>query len=58
MFRSLPHLRFVAGWLEKLASNIHEPYVTDSGPSVKTFYITALYLTFTSLTSIGIGNVP
>ncbi|KAH3831389.1 hypothetical protein DPMN_104656 [Dreissena polymorpha] len=43
MFRSLSHLRFVAGWLEKLATNIHEPYVTDSGPSVKTFYITALY---------------
>ncbi|KAH3870191.1 hypothetical protein DPMN_033373 [Dreissena polymorpha] len=57
MFRSLSHLRFVAGWLEKLATNIHEPYVTDSGPSVKTYYITALYFTFTSLTSIGIGNV-
>ncbi|KAH3690525.1 hypothetical protein DPMN_194231 [Dreissena polymorpha] len=43
-----------------LATNIHEPYVanvTDSGPSVKTFYITALYFTFTSLTSIGFGNV-
>ncbi|KAH3818955.1 hypothetical protein DPMN_120683 [Dreissena polymorpha] len=60
MFRSLSHLRFVASCLEKLATNIHEPYVanvTDSGPSVKTYYITALYFTFTSLTSIGIGNV-
>ncbi|KAH3870258.1 hypothetical protein DPMN_033440, partial [Dreissena polymorpha] len=47
-------------WLEKLATNIHEPYVanvTGSGPSVKTYYIKALYFTFTSLTSFGIGNV-
>ncbi|XP_052282896.1 potassium voltage-gated channel subfamily H member 7-like isoform X2 [Dreissena polymorpha] len=55
-----PHLESAIGWLDKLATNIHEPYVanvTDSGPSVKTYYITALYFTFTSLTSIGFGNV-
>ncbi|CAH8870995.1 unnamed protein product [Trichobilharzia szidati] len=47
------------GWLDTLA--IHtEQYYTDqpnSGPDLKTKYITALYFTFSSLTSIGFGNV-
>jgi hypothetical protein len=30
---------------------------TQSGPDIKTKYITALYFTFTSLTSIGFGNI-
>ena len=37
-----------------LAPYIHLP---DSGPSIKTKYITALYFTFTSLSSVGFGNV-
>ncbi|XP_060563287.1 potassium voltage-gated channel subfamily H member 7-like [Ruditapes philippinarum] len=55
-----PHLDNAIGWLDTLANSINEPYVanvTDSGPSIKTYYITALYFTFTSLTSIGFGNV-
>lgn len=55
-----PHLEDPIGWLDTLAEQIKEPYVanvTDSGPSIKTYYITALYFTFTSLTSIGFGNV-
>ncbi|KAL4218255.1 Potassium voltage-gated channel subfamily H member 7 [Mactra antiquata] len=55
-----PHLKDAIGWLDTLAENINEPYVanvTNSGPSIKTYYITALYFTFTSLTSIGFGNV-
>ncbi|WAR17132.1 KCNH7-like protein, partial [Mya arenaria] len=55
-----PHLEDPIGWLDTVAANLHEPYVanvTDSGPSIRTYYITALYFTFTSLTSIGFGNV-
>ena len=36
------------------------PYMdndTTSGPDIRSKYITALYFTFTSLTSIGFGNV-
>lgn len=55
-----PHLHEAIGWLDTLAVQINQPYivnVTDSGPSIKTKYITSLYFTFTSLTSIGFGNV-
>ncbi|XP_045199121.2 potassium voltage-gated channel subfamily H member 7-like [Mercenaria mercenaria] len=55
-----PHLENAIGWLDTVATSINEPYVanvTESGPSIKTYYITALYFTFTSLTSIGFGNV-
>ena len=47
-------------WLDGLASMHDKPYIvndTTSGPTIKTKYITALYFTFTSLTSIGFGNV-
>lgn len=47
------------GWLDTLAVQT-EKYYTDqpnSGPDIKTKYITALYFTFSSLTSIGFGNV-
>ncbi|CAH8636202.1 unnamed protein product [Heterobilharzia americana] len=47
------------GWLDTLAVHT-EQYYTDqpnSGPDLKTKYITALYFTFSSLTSIGFGNV-
>ncbi|KAH3873160.1 hypothetical protein DPMN_036387 [Dreissena polymorpha] len=55
-----PHLDGNIGWLDHLAQQLNEPFivnVTSSGPSIKTKYITALYFTFTSLTSIGFGNI-
>ncbi|XP_017018649.1 potassium voltage-gated channel unc-103 isoform X1 [Drosophila kikkawai] len=47
------------GWLHSLAYDIQEPYFENKtgGPSIKSRYITALYFTFTSLTSVGFGNV-
>ena len=55
-----PHLKAKVGWLDNLAQTLNEPYLpndTTSGPSIRTKYLTALYFTFTSLTSIGFGNV-
>ncbi|XP_060603869.1 potassium voltage-gated channel subfamily H member 7-like isoform X2 [Ruditapes philippinarum] len=55
-----PHLKEPIGWLDTLAVQLNQPYivnVTNSGPSIKTKYITSLYFTFTSLTSIGFGNI-
>ncbi|KAL1500726.1 hypothetical protein ABEB36_006173 [Hypothenemus hampei] len=47
------------GWLDILANDTQQPYYNDTagGPSIKSRYITALYFTFTSLTSVGFGNV-
>ncbi|KAG5678050.1 hypothetical protein PVAND_007754 [Polypedilum vanderplanki] len=48
------------GWLDALADATHQPYYpnnTGGGPSIKSRYVTALYFTFTSLTSVGFGNV-
>ena len=48
------------GWLVELARGIDQPInFTDpkSGPDVQTRYITALYFTLSSLTSVGFGNV-
>ncbi|XP_034652137.1 potassium voltage-gated channel unc-103 isoform X2 [Drosophila subobscura] len=47
------------GWLHSLSFDIQEPYFENKtgGPSIKSRYITALYFTFTSLTSVGFGNV-
>ncbi|XP_075927837.1 voltage-gated inwardly rectifying potassium channel KCNH2-like isoform X2 [Petromyzon marinus] len=48
------------GWLYALGKQINRPYnATDpaAGPSVKDRYVTALYFTFSSLTSVGFGNV-
>ncbi|CAI5676209.1 potassium voltage-gated channel subfamily H member 6a isoform X1 [Oreochromis aureus] len=48
------------GWLDNLADQIGKYYNdTDpaSGPSIKDKYVTALYFTFSSLTSVGFGNV-
>lgn len=48
------------GWLDHLAETLNMPYLpndTTSGPDIKSKYVTALYFTFTSLTSIGFGNV-
>ncbi|MGH0156017.1 UNVERIFIED_CONTAM: hypothetical protein FKN15_029827 [Acipenser sinensis] len=48
------------GWLDGLADQIGKPYNesnASSGPSIKDKYVTALYFTFSSLTSVGFGNV-
>ena len=48
------------GWLVLLGQNTNMPYnksVADSGPDLQTKYITALYFTLSSLTSVGFGNV-
>ncbi|XP_064645077.1 potassium voltage-gated channel subfamily H member 6-like isoform X2 [Lineus longissimus] len=55
-----PLLASKVGWLDYLANKTHMYYYvndTQSGPDIKTKYITALYFTFTSLTSIGFGNI-
>ncbi|TRY53857.1 hypothetical protein DNTS_002806 [Danionella cerebrum] len=48
------------GWLNSLGEQLGKPYnnsVRGSGPSIKDKYVTALYFTFSSLTSVGFGNV-
>ncbi|XP_041939359.1 potassium voltage-gated channel subfamily H member 6 isoform X1 [Alosa sapidissima] len=48
------------GWLHNLARELGKSYnYSDptSGPSIKDKYVTALYFTFSSLTSVGFGNV-
>ncbi|XP_031622923.1 potassium voltage-gated channel subfamily H member 6 isoform X2 [Contarinia nasturtii] len=54
-----PVLKSKIGWLDILANDTHEYYLPNNtgGPSIKSRYITALYFTFTSLTSVGFGNV-
>ncbi|XP_050397307.2 potassium voltage-gated channel subfamily H member 6 isoform X2 [Patella vulgata] len=55
-----PHLHASISWLDVLAGTTKRPYFvndTTSGPTIRSKYITALYFTFTSLTSIGFGNV-
>ncbi|XP_041366402.1 potassium voltage-gated channel subfamily H member 7-like [Gigantopelta aegis] len=54
------HLHAHVSWLDDLADKMKKPYYandTTSGPTIRSKYITALYFTFTSLTSIGFGNV-
>ncbi|XP_030623368.1 potassium voltage-gated channel subfamily H member 2 [Chanos chanos] len=48
------------GWLHSLADQLGKSYNQSnpgSGPSIKDKYVTALYFTFSSLTSVGFGNV-
>ncbi|XP_022624663.1 potassium voltage-gated channel subfamily H member 6-like [Seriola dumerili] len=48
------------GWLDTLGDQLGKPYndsITESGPSIRDKYVTALYFTFSSLTSVGFGNV-
>ncbi|XP_053322028.1 potassium voltage-gated channel subfamily H member 2 [Spea bombifrons] len=48
------------GWLYSLGTQIMKPYNTSdvkSGPTINDKYVTALYFTFSSLTSVGFGNV-
>ncbi|XP_076161159.1 potassium voltage-gated channel seizure isoform X4 [Ptiloglossa arizonensis] len=54
-----PTLKSKVGWLDILANDTHQFYFHNNtgGPSTKSRYITALYFTFSSLTSVGFGNV-
>ncbi|XP_043987482.1 potassium voltage-gated channel subfamily H member 7-like [Gambusia affinis] len=55
-----PYLEHKIGWLDNLALSIGKRYNysdPNSGPSIKDKYVTALYFTFSSLTSVGFGNV-
>ncbi|NXD86954.1 KCNH2 protein, partial [Halcyon senegalensis] len=48
------------GWLHSLGDQIGKPLNTSDprhGPTIKDKYVTALYFTFSSLTSVGFGNV-
>ncbi|CAL8278711.1 unnamed protein product [Lota lota] len=48
------------GWLDSLGDQLGKPYndsKVGSGPSIRDKYVTALYFTFSSLTSVGFGNV-
>ncbi|KAI6177055.1 Potassium voltage-gated channel subfamily H member 6 [Aphelenchoides bicaudatus] len=57
----LPHKEIT--WLHQLAKNLNEPYQSSNGsvpvggPSLKSRYVTALYFTLSTITSIGFGNV-
>ncbi|XP_076327566.1 voltage-gated inwardly rectifying potassium channel KCNH6-like isoform X3 [Tachypleus tridentatus] len=53
-----PLLNPKIGWLDHLANATHQFYNnSNGGPSIKAKYVTALYFTFSSLTSVGFGNV-
>ncbi|XP_069472417.1 voltage-gated inwardly rectifying potassium channel KCNH7 isoform X2 [Ambystoma mexicanum] len=55
-----PYLIHKIGWLDSLGDQIGKRYNysdPSSGPSIKDKYVTALYFTFSSLTSVGFGNV-
>ncbi|XP_013410242.1 potassium voltage-gated channel subfamily H member 7-like isoform X2 [Lingula anatina] len=55
-----PTLNEPISWLDTLADKMQTPYLkndTTSGPDITSRYITALYFTLTTLTSIGFGNV-
>ncbi|KAI4806011.1 hypothetical protein KUCAC02_010603, partial [Chaenocephalus aceratus] len=55
-----PYLEHKIGWLDNLGVSIGKIYNysdPNSGPSIKDKYVTALYFTFSSLTSVGFGNV-
>ncbi|OZC07895.1 cyclic nucleotide-binding domain protein [Onchocerca flexuosa] len=57
----LPHKEFT--WLHQLARHLNEPYISTNGsmptggPSLKSRYVTSLYFTLSTITSIGFGNV-
>ncbi|KAM9380746.1 voltage-gated inwardly rectifying potassium channel KCNH7 [Phaethornis superciliosus] len=55
-----PYLDHKIGWLDSLGEQLGKRYNksdASSGPSIKDKYVTALYFTFSSLTSVGFGNV-
>ncbi|XP_072049029.1 potassium voltage-gated channel unc-103-like isoform X2 [Amphiura filiformis] len=47
------------GWLDQLSNDVQEPYKNDTtgGPSLEAKYVTSLYFTLTTLTTVGFGNV-
>ncbi|XP_076458511.1 LOW QUALITY PROTEIN: voltage-gated delayed rectifier potassium channel KCNH8-like [Babylonia areolata] len=49
--------RSTVGWLYELSERINEPITNNSQPDTVTCYVTALYFTCSSLTSVGFGNV-
>ncbi|KAL7076627.1 hypothetical protein ACQ4LE_003808, partial [Meloidogyne hapla] len=58
----LPHKNIT--WLHQLSRHLNEPYlrtrngtITAGGPSLKSRYVTSLYFTLSTITSIGFGNV-
>ncbi|KAK7506782.1 hypothetical protein BaRGS_00002257, partial [Batillaria attramentaria] len=48
---------WTVGWLYELSERIDEPIDNGTLPDTLTCYITALYFTCSSLTSVGFGNV-
>ena len=55
-----PHLDAPISWLDQLARKTGTPYLandTNSGPDIRSRYITSLYFSFTIITSVGFGNV-
>lgn len=53
-----PTLEPGIGWLDHLSTAIKTEYYNKTGgPTLRSRYITALYFTCTSLTSVGFGNV-
>ncbi|XP_036124459.1 potassium voltage-gated channel subfamily H member 6 [Molossus molossus] len=55
-----PYLEPKIGWLDSLGVQLGKRYNGSdpaSGPSVQDKYVTALYFTFSSLTSVGFGNI-
>eukprot|EP00111_Clytia_hemisphaerica_P018593 TCONS_00054981-protein len=53
------HAGQTTGWLMKLGDQVQKPYrnQTRGGPSYSEEYISALYFIFTSLTTVGFGNI-
>ncbi|XP_061100877.1 potassium voltage-gated channel subfamily H member 8-like [Conger conger] len=48
------------GWLQELGKRLESPYTSGNGtagPPIRSVYITSLYFTLSSLTSVGFGNV-
>uniref|UniRef100_A0A914WXQ3 Cyclic nucleotide-binding domain-containing protein n=2 Tax=Plectus sambesii TaxID=2011161 RepID=A0A914WXQ3_9BILA len=50
-------------WLHQLSRHLNEPYISTNGsipvggPSLRSRYVTSLYFTLSTITSIGFGNV-
>ncbi|KFD69238.1 hypothetical protein M514_04553 [Trichuris suis] len=55
----LPNVENNITWLHQLANHLQTPYngSTGVGPSLRSRYVTALYFTLSTITSIGFGNV-
>uniref|UniRef100_A0A1I7ZY90 Ion_trans domain-containing protein n=1 Tax=Steinernema glaseri TaxID=37863 RepID=A0A1I7ZY90_9BILA len=57
----LPHKEIT--WLHQLSRQLNAPYISTNGtiptggPSLKSRYVTSLYFTLSTITSIGFGNV-